>query len=266
MDRLAAVRKKPLKLREWWELNLTLREMQATIFAPTRLVIYAAVAVILIVVSPFGTDKILSWPGRIGYWGVSTLLICFISDIVTRASNAFFTDDKPVHQIAANTVLTCLAVTTVIFLVNMSVWGSDPKVPGFFDLLLIVAPISLAVSCTIHFLIRNLRSQPDKKEVPFFKRLPHHLGTELSYLSMQDHYVEVVTSKGKEMLLMRFSDALAELEDYDGLQIHRSHWVSKEAVAGHKRIDGKLFLQMVDNTELPVSRSFQSQVKEELRF
>mgnify|MGYP003948953821 CR=1 FL=1 len=245
---------------------MTLREMQATIFAPTRLVIYAAVAVILIVVSPFGTDKILSWPGRIGYWGVSTLLICFISDIVTRAASAFFADDKPLYQIAANTVLTCLAVTTVIFLVNMTVWGPDPKVPGFFDLLLIVAPISLAVSATITFLVRKLRPQPDEKEIPFFRRLPHHIGTVLSYLSMQDHYVEVVTSKGKEMLLMRFSDALAELEDYDGLQIHRSHWVAKDAVTGPKRVDGKLFLQMIDEAELPVSRSFQAQVKEELRF
>jgi len=245
---------------------LTLREMQATIFAPTRLVIYAAVAVILIVVSPFGTDKILSWPGRIGYWGVSTLLICFISDIVTRAANTFFTDDKAIYQIASNTVLTSLAVTTVVFLVNMTVWGADPNVPGFFDLLLIVVPIALAVSCAINFLIRKLRPQSAEKEIPFFRRLPHHLGTELSYLSMQDHYVEVVTSKGKEMLLMRFSDALAELEDYNGLQIHRSHWVSKEAVAGPKRVDGKLFLQMVDNAELPVSRSFQAQVKEELRF
>jgi len=90
--------------------------------------------------------------------------------------------------------------------------------------------------------------------------LPEKRGTVL-YMSMQDHYVEVVTDKGSELGLMRFSDAMEELDGADGLQIHRSHWVSREAIAGWRREKGKLVLEMPDGAELPVSRSYAKAVR-----
>ena len=41
---------------------------------------------------------------------------------------------------------------------------------------------------------------------------------------MSDHYVEVFTTAGHTVLLMRLGDAVAELEGL-GLRVHRSYWV-----------------------------------------
>ena len=87
-------------------------------------------------------------------------------------------------------------------------------------------------------------------------RLPQRLRGDITYLSMQDHYVDVHTEKGSTLVLMRLADAIAEVEGVPGLQIHRSHWVALDAVAGSLRRDGRLFLRMSDETLLPVSRSW----------
>ena len=100
----------------------------------------------------------------------------------------------------------------------------------------------------------------------FFKRLPVHLGHKLTHLSTRDHYVEAFTNRGSHLVLMRFSDALEEIAEMDGLQIHRSHWIAKNAVTGTARVDGRLFVELTGGTRLPVSRSYMAAVKKELRI
>ena len=53
----------------------------------------------------------------------------------------------------------------------------------------------------------------------------------------------------------------SETVGINGLQIHRSHWVALEAVAGAHRQEGRLFLAMQDGTRLPVSRSRMDEVR-----
>ena len=60
---------------------------------------------------------------------------------------------------------------------------------------------------------------------------------------------------------MRFADAIRETDGVNGLQIHRSHWVALDAVAGTHRHNGRLFLAMQDGTRLPVSRSRAEEVR-----
>ena len=43
-------------------------------------------------------------------------------------------------------------------------------------------------------------------------------------LKMADHYVEAFTTAGSTLVLMRFADAVSELEGADGLRVHRSYW------------------------------------------
>lgn len=81
-------------------------------------------------------------------------------------------------------------------------------------------------------------------------------------ISARDHYLDVVTENGTTELLMRFSDALAELDGADGLQVHRSHWVAVPAVEGAERAGDKLHLVLRDGTRVPVSRKHRPQVVE----
>jgi hypothetical protein len=68
----------------------------------------------------------------------------------------------------------------------------------------------------------------------------------LANMTMQDHYIDIRTDRGGTLLLMRLADAIAETNVVDGLQIHRSHWVAKNAVQGAVRKEGRTFLKMRD--------------------
>ena len=111
----------------------------------------------------------------------------------------------------------------------------------------------------------NGKSQePDatQLEAPFLSRLSARSGCRLLHLRMQDHYVEAHTDKGSELVLLRFRDAIRELEGLDGMQVHRSHWVAASAVDRATRRNGRLFLKLTNGEEVPVSRSFAPALKE----
>ncbi|WP_339948575.1 LytTR family DNA-binding domain-containing protein [uncultured Albimonas sp.] len=76
----------------------------------------------------------------------------------------------------------------------------------------------------------------------------------LRRLSMQDHYVEVVTDRGAELVLLRLGDAIAECAPVEGMQVHRSHWVARRAVAAVWRDGDRAMLQLTGGERIPVSR------------
>ncbi|OLP59355.1 hypothetical protein BJF93_11510 [Xaviernesmea oryzae] len=97
---------------------------------------------------------------------------------------------------------------------------------------------------------------------PILARLkPHHRGP-LLRLSVEDHYTEIVTTRGRELVLLRFSDALREIGATPGLRLHRSHWVADAFVADLRREDGRLIVIGQDGSALPVSRSYQDAVRQ----
>ncbi len=75
-------------------------------------------------------------------------------------------------------------------------------------------------------------------------------------MEAEDHYLRVRTSGGDELILLRLSDAIAELEGVEGARTHRSWWVARAAVAGVRRGDGRAVITLPDGTEVPVSRSY----------
>ncbi len=95
------------------------------------------------------------------------------------------------------------------------------------------------------------------------QRLPSsYQGAELYAISSEDHYLRVYTNQGEELILMRLSDAIRELEQVRGMQTHRSWWVALDAVVEHQRKNGKLILTLKSGVQVPVSRSFDKAVKE----
>jgi hypothetical protein len=97
----------------------------------------------------------------------------------------------------------------------------------------------------------------------FLERLPARLqGAELWAVQAEDHYLRLHTSKGQDLILMRLSDAVKELEGLDGAQAHRSWWVARAALAGVRRGDGRATLTLPDGAEVPVSRTHARRLRE----
>ncbi len=105
-------------------------------------------------------------------------------------------------------------------------------------------------------------ASPASQPCPFLRRLPAWIGDDLVHVSVEDHYVCAVTTAGREMILMRFRDALAELETLDGLQVHRSHWVAAAHVAAAQREGSKVVLHLDNGARIPVSRAYRTAIRQ----
>lgn len=257
-----------VKLRElfvnWTPLQLTLRELRETYTDRRALALMAAVGAVLGLLGPFGTYSHLNTGMRILYW-------CLVSFSTTGAaygagrlvSRWLLGDDAPLPvRILVMAAGAAVPVSLAVSVIN-AIFFAAPVFPGWGVVLLVVYSflISLAVFGLIDgFLVPMLRPDPPAPATPsspaIFARLSPELRGRLSHLTMADHYVEVHTSRGKAMVLMRFADAMAETQGVEGLQIHRSHWVARDAVAAMTKVDGKSVVTLVTGQRLPVSRSY----------
>ncbi|HWJ94374.1 MAG TPA: LytTR family DNA-binding domain-containing protein, partial [Telluria sp.] len=102
---------------------------------------------------------------------------------------------------------------------------------------------------------------PALPPAPFYERIPSHLGRQLLALGAEDHYLRVMTAQGSDLILMRMADAIRELGDGTGLQVHRSWWVALDAVTEIRRDGGRTALVLANGQEVPVSRTFLAAVR-----
>lgn len=88
------------------------------------------------------------------------------------------------------------------------------------------------------------------------RKLPPGIGSDIIALETEDHYLRVHTVGGSALILMRMSDAVALLDPQLGAQVHRRWWVAQSAVAGLQTEGQKLSLRLIDNSMVPVGRTF----------
>lgn len=96
-------------------------------------------------------------------------------------------------------------------------------------------------------------------------RLPlQYQQLEIIALEAEDHYLRVHFDDGAStLILMRLSDAIAELPAAHGAQTHRSWWVAKRAVNQIAKGDGRATLTLSTGVSAPVSRSFYKRLNDD---
>lgn len=99
----------------------------------------------------------------------------------------------------------------------------------------------------------------------FWGRVPGRLGRRVIALSAELHYLRVYTTHGDTLILFPFGQAVALLEQEDGMQIHRSHWVSLSHVDEIISDNGRMLCKVVGGPTLPVSRSYRTAFRNALR-
>ena len=240
-------------------LQFTMLEMQRVATSPLPWAALAGAALVLGMVGPFGTYESLRLPARLAYWAaivVSTYFLGFA--VVSLLEKVIFAKRPGPAGFALIGAMAGVPVALFVWILNRLVYGTD--VIFLLPLTLYAMAIAAVSSGLIAFFSMRLAHAPAPAQTTaqrpkLIERLQPRLRGKLLYLSMQDHYVEVVTDKGSELVLMRMSDAVDETAPVEGLQIHRSHWIARDAVAGSERRGGRLILRMSDGAELPVSRN-----------
>ncbi len=257
-------------------LQFALRELTSIVRRPRLWIVFAIVCAIFALTGPFGTFEVLKFPARLGYWVIIQILTWGIALSVISLCGAL--RQRPAFSDMATVLVGALIaagpIGVVVELVGANVFARPLTLAGTVWQVALAAPISVLLGLLATLFLQE--AEPEQVVSPsasasaakpgekLLRRLPAEKRGTLHYLSMQDHYVEVVTSKGSALILLRFQEALDELEGYEGLQIHRSHWAALDAVEEIQREAGKLLLKMRDGTTLPVSRSFAKPVRQAL--
>lgn len=93
-----------------------------------------------------------------------------------------------------------------------------------------------------------------KSRLPVNKSALHET-SEILTVQAQEHYLLVTTKEGTQMRRGRLQDEVAELKNIDGLQVHRSWWVARAAVARVLKRERDYVIHLVSGETVPVARS-----------
>ena len=229
----------------------------------------AAVAVGLLLgfLGPYRTGAVLDPQVRYGFWlGLTLFGYGCVLAAMAAVRHSRVQRWPLVAQTAAaaflSTIPQSFAVAWALALVQPGRIVRPADLPALFAA---VFAVQFGIAVTAQAIARYARpgATPVEpaQEPSFMRKVPAHLGRTLVALEAEDHYLRVHTAEGSALVLMRLSDAVAELGGRDGLQVHRGWWVAADGVSGVRNGAGKSSLLLRNGLSVPVSRSYAQAVR-----
>ncbi|HJQ60119.1 MAG TPA: LytTR family DNA-binding domain-containing protein [Vineibacter sp.] len=257
---------------------------------PFQFLCLAIAAVVMAMIGPYGTFGELRLGSRLLYWALSMcagwLIVVPIAAVFDQVE---VLHDWPLPgRMALAGLVGGVPMTGVVWLLETLFRRSPPMaaLPElFFQVAVLGIVVSVAVGQIVEFRLRSRAGMPEAAapdpaaQTPvaqpqpavtaptakssdsalpdaFLRRLPPALGRDLLAVEMEDHYARIHTALGSTLILLRLRDAVAELGEGNGLQVHRSWWVAQGAVARVERDGGKLTLVLRNDLRVPVSKTY----------
>lgn len=236
-----------------------------------NLIIICILAAVFAFLGVYDTDT-LPFLSKFAYW----VTIMFVGAIATALAEPWvfgrlMRDQHPLFQLAVIAALVSIPIGVGLAGVNTDfdfAWSLTNWALQFITVWVIAFIIVTGRYIAPQVLARVSpgSEKPASNASPiesFIERLPiKYRGAELYAVSSEGHYLRVHTDRGEELILMRLSDAVRELADANGLQVHRSWWVSHSGVGDIHSRNGKRTLVLKSGIKAPVSRSFLQALKD----
>lgn len=238
-----------------------------------ELAVMVAVGFALAAIGPYGSFAMGGYATRLAYWLPAALggYAIVRPTVLLTAAAADRLSLFPTAGLAAGVLVASLPLSVFILWLGGGSWQRPPPFEGWLQLYIQVALIGGGVTLLFYLLERpatDAAATPVETEAPpavppldvpvapqFLKRLPPHLRTGLVALEMEDHYVRAYANGSSTLVLLRMSDAVAELAGVDGLRVHRSWWVARDAVEEIIPAGRSVGLKLRGGIMAPVSRS-----------
>jgi hypothetical protein len=230
-----------------------------------------AIGVAAAALGPYGTGALLAPTPRVLYW-VALIGLGWGQFVGT----AFLLERYGRLALPARIVATIAGASLPLALeltfINAAVFGAETTLGALGTAYLQAALVGALILVPMS-LLRRTTAPPTAEPRPaaasgarFLARIPATLGGRLLALEMEDHYLRIYTDSGSALILLRISDAVAELDGVDGWRVHRSWWVAAEAVTSVRREKGgRTTLRLANGLVVPVSRGAASDLRERLR-
>jgi hypothetical protein len=248
-------------------LQSALRELQVFLRSPRFWATFGAVVLIFWVTGPYGTAERLATVPRLGFWLVLHAVAWSIAVTALVLVNMLLLHRVPslAGRMALGTLVAGVPVGLATKAISLATFGGAVTVSTLAESIASGLVLS-ALFCGLTFMTMSNKAaealspapepaEEDRDEVVLLRRLKPENRGPILHMTVADHYTDVMTSRGRELILLRFSDALEELGGTPGLQVHRSHFVADSYVEKLLRTDGRLTVVLKDGQEIPVSRS-----------
>ena len=222
-----------------------------------------ALALLLAFLGPFGSQQAFDRPTRYAFWFGLTVFgyVCAIAALMLVQASPRLAQLGAAGRIGVAAVISAVpqtfAVAWTFALLQPERRIGPTELPSLFAAVLVIQLIITMVAFALDRRLPEPAPTTVRDSPGFLEKLPPHVVGDLIALEAQDHYLKVHTDRGSHLLLMRLSDAAAQLSLEDGLQVHRGWWVANDAVL---RAD-KSQLHLRNGLTVPVSRTYLQAVR-----
>ena len=230
-----------------------------------ELVVMIAAGVALAALGPFGSFALGSFGARLAYW-IPAALIGYAIFRPTTLAAWLIARRLDLPQLPAMMVGILVAAVPASFAIAFYGGYRPGAAPNFDQLFQLYIQVGVIGVLVMTFFILTGRKSADPAiladapaeapvaTAPFLDRLPPVWADRLVALEMEDHYVRAHGPDASALILLRMRDAEAELAGVDGLRIHRSWWVARNAVERAVRDGRGTKLRLTNGLEPPVAR------------
>ncbi|MEP3225165.1 MAG: LytTR family DNA-binding domain-containing protein [Parasphingorhabdus sp.] len=244
-----------------------------------ELLVMALIGLVFGFLGPFGTYA-MPLALRLAYW-VGFILIGYAIFRPVSISANWLREAVALPAWGAEALATAVAALPLTFLIGFAISGmrfdADFFGDRFLGLYIQCALIGFGIFLFMRLLFDSNETEPVQPsetqpsapppppaavKFPLRDRLPSGFADPVIALGVEDHYVRVYSSSHSEMLLLRLSDAIREIEPLEGMQVHRSWWVARNAIEKTKREGRNLRLVLNSGLEVPVSRAYVTKLKQ----
>jgi len=254
----------------WRVLQKTFKDLKNNLKSPAPLLGWVIATFVCAAVGPFGTYQSDTLSFRILFWGGIILIAIIYALFCLHAAHNIWPKRSFLKIAPISSIFFTITFSIPVKLLTLKIY-TDPQ-PSLLLIILIVGSITTTIAIFMHIMAppetETLTSQPilkstlkNHKDNPFLSRINSDIETKLIRMTMRDHYVEVHTNQGKQLIYERFSDAVAALSEFNGHQIHRSHWVNFEEINNTVKKDNTFSFEMSDGFGVPIARSKVKELK-----
>ncbi|MDV7271703.1 LytTR family DNA-binding domain-containing protein [Thioclava sp. A2] len=228
-------------------------------------IVWGLTSTLAVIADPFDKPIQFTSSERLVFWPTVVTLAIIVGIAGRVIVREYVYPRASITQVVLIAIYACSTLTPLIVLVLAVLMpGFMPTNHDVAKLVFYVFAVSIVTSILRRMATGEAfwRRQVSSREPPrIFDRLDPPERGSLFRMQVRDHYVDVITCQGRKSVLIRFSDAIAEVETVPGCRVHRSHWVAAHAVTGSRSEKNKCWVITADGAEIPVSRTYRAEAE-----
>jgi|GEM_PF-1341712 len=262
-------------MQEWWRkmsewLGLTVHTSRTVPWDQRPLLgrklghwVYAVlVGIGFALIGPYGTYLTMPISFRLWYWEAIILFGFSLWWCLQTLFKRLFPGQPYALQEAA--VIMPFAMLNSVYLVSFHHWLNTTKgtrIPTvwtdyFISHLILSSVVIVPAIILARRFVLQVEARAGGEAIDFLtEKLPPKLRGQTPYaLAAEGHYVRIYTSRGDDLITMKFEDALRAVVGLNGLQTHRSWWIALDEIVETKAAGSAYEATLRSGLKVPVSR------------